>query len=414
MAQNKIDWSQFEVKGNESGNIDWSQFEVKDGKQDNDEAFPIPETTGLSGLGADLLSAAFRAKDFAQDIPNKLEKSGKYIEEHPGSSILHNAGQLAAGAADVGKSIVNAPHDLLKYFIKKHLAFDIPLGGKWHTSDLIPHIPEDTGIEKALGLEADPEKGDDLIRAIPEIAADVAGGVGLLKSGKKIFKAPDLKEAIRDTQKTVNAKLDKSGKVFDKIENTLDETGKNIVSIDKDLIEQAKSMLSKKFNNIVEKARGGDYKALRKLQAALGAKERKGLASDNLADVDLAENIGVVRNDINSAIQDHLEANGFDDLAKALKKNKSDYRDIKQTYFSTPQLAKVFGKSQKVPVKPKTLLSEESTEMKKFMTTHPEVEKALAKALKHENKMKVLGKIGAALGIGTAAEGAKRVISGKW
>ena len=100
-------------------------------------------------------------------------------------------------------------------------------------------------------------------------------------------------------------------------------------------------------------------------------------------------------------------------MAKLLNKARNDYKDIKQTYFSTPALAKVFGKSQKVPKNPKTLLTEESTEMKKFMDSHPEVKQVLAKALKHEGKMKALGKVGAASGIGTAAEGARRILGGK-
>src|SRR4051812_44562061 len=105
MAANKIDWSQYEIKGTGSGRTDWSQYEVKDnhGQESSDEGFPGPEATGLSGIGSDVLEAAFKAKDFVEDIPNKLEKSGQYIQEHPGSSILHNVGQLGAEGSDIAK-----------------------------------------------------------------------------------------------------------------------------------------------------------------------------------------------------------------------------------------------------------------------------------------------------------------------
>ncbi len=172
-----------------------------------------PERTGLLGVGSDIAHGLSGAAKFALDIPNKLEKSGQYIEEHPGSSILHNAGQLAAGAGELGKGLLNAPHDLLKYFIKKHLAVDIPIPGtKLHTSDLIPHLPEDMGIEKALGLEADKEKGDDLFRAIPEIAAGVTGGVGLAKGIKKLATAPSKERAFqRALESQINKAAEETG-----------------------------------------------------------------------------------------------------------------------------------------------------------------------------------------------------------
>ncbi len=285
--QDKIDWSQYEVKDNEP--IDWSQFEVEDVEEPR-------EHTGLLGVASDLAHGLGSASKFALDIPNKLEKSGKYIEAHPGTSILHNLGQLGAETADIGKSLVNAPYNLNQYLARKHLLPQV-LG---KLGKLIPHLPEDIGVESALGLQADVKKGDELIRAVPDLLT-VGGGVKALGKGlKKGFAAPDLHQAVRDTQKVVNESTAKAGKVFDKIEDTLSEHGKNIVPIDKDLITKAKSMLSSKFNKIITEASSGDYKALRKLQSALGAKERKGLASKNLADIDLAQEIGEIRNGINS------------------------------------------------------------------------------------------------------------------
>jgi hypothetical protein len=154
-----------------------------------------PESTGVLGVVGDIASGLDNAREsginFADDFPNKLEKLGGQLLEHPGKAHLRGIGQLAAETADIGKSIVNAPHDLLKYFLKKHLAVDIPIPGtNWKSSDLIPHIPEDTGVEKALGLQADKSKGDDAIRAIPEILAAGAGGVSIAKGIKKVVTAP--------------------------------------------------------------------------------------------------------------------------------------------------------------------------------------------------------------------------------
>ncbi len=419
--ESKIDWSQFEVKDNDHKSTDWSQYESEDNNEsklaatpfndrmpaESDEGIPIPETTGLSGIASDLFSSALSAKDFAQDIPNKVEDLGEELLQHPGTGSLRGLGQLGAGTADFAKDFVNSPYNLNQYLARKHLLPQV-LG---KLGKLIPHIPEDTGVEKTLGLE--PRKGDELLRALPQIAGAAKTGKSLYSAGKKLVTPPDLKKVLKETQSKVNTATKNSGKIFDQIEQTLDEHGKNIVPVDQDLIVQAKTMLSNKFNNIIEKAKGGEYKALRKLQSALGAKERKGLSSNNLGDIDQAENIGVVRNDINEAIQKHLENTGFKDLAKALEQNKKDYRNIKETYFSNPALAKVFGKSQKVPKNPMTLLTEDSVEMNKFMSAHPEVKQALSKALKHENKMKNLKKISAIIGAGTSAELTREALGGK-
>lgn len=359
---------------------------------------------GLAGDTIHMLGRALKnGVGFLGRAPGNIKEVGSELLEHPLSYPPHVAQQVLAGLGEGAKGIANIPHEIFDELADKKITPNWLRTGS---------IPEDTGVEKFLGLEPT-KKSDELLRALPALY----GGGKLVGAGinkvKPHFKAPDLQESIRTTQSKVNALTEKSGKIFDHIEDTLEKEGKNVISVDKDLIEKAKSMLSNKFNNIIEQAKTGDYKALRKLQSSLGAKERKGLASKNLGDIDQAENIGVVRDAINETIQKHLETNGFEDLAKALNKNRNDYAQIQKTYFSTPQLAKVFGKSQKVPKNPKTLLTEESVEMKRFMSNHPEVKEALTKALKHDKKMKRLKSVGSVLGIGTTAEVAREILGGK-
>ncbi len=411
--EDKIDWSQYEVKENQQPKVDWSQYETSNEAQQSpsdDEEFPIPEATGLSGVGADLLSAALSAKDFAQDIPNKLEKSGKYIEENPGGSILHNAGQMLAETGDIGKGFINAPYNLNQYLARKHLLPQV-LG---KLGKLIPHLPEDMGIEKGLGLEADKDKGDEIFRAIPDLAAAAFGGKKGFGEAKKVLKAPDLHQTIRDTQSKVNAATDASGKIFDTVEKEVGARGVSEIPIGEEVLKNAETYLANTPANkaLIERAKTGDYQALRDLQADLRVKGEKALSSQLAAENKMGEEILSTRDQINKSIQQHLEDTGHKDLADQLNQARKDYGEIKQTYFSTPALAKVFGKSQRVPKNPMTLLTEESTEMNKFMSAHPEVKAALSKALKHGKRMKTLGKIGAGLGIGTAAEGARRVLGG--
>lgn len=358
---------------------------------------------GLAGDTIHMLGRALKGGvGFLGRAPGNLKEIGSELIEHPLSYPPHVAQQVLAGLGEGAKGLANIPHEIFDELADRKITPNWLRTGS---------IPEDTGVEKFLGLEPT-KKSDELLRALPALY----GGGKLIGAGinkaKPHFKAPDLQESIRNVQSKVTAATEKSGKIFDHIEHTLEKADKNIIDVDKELIDKAKSMLSNKFNNIIDKAKTGDYKALRKLQASLGAKERKGLASKNLGDIDQAENIGVVRDEINRTIQQHLEDNGFEDLAKALNKNRGDYAEIQKTYFSTPQLAKVFGKSQKVPKNPKTLLTEESAEMKKFMAAHPEVKEALAKALNHEKKMNRIKSVGSILGIGTTAEVAREVLGG--
>lgn len=184
-----------------------------------DKAEP-KESTGISGLASDAMSLGENLLsggiNFANDIPQMTEDLGKDLLERPGKGALEGLGQFAAETADLGKSIVNTPHDLLKYFIKKHLAFDVPIPGtKLHTSDLIPHIPEDTGLEKALNLE--PKKEFRAVRAVPDAVAlssalksiGTKTYKGLTKTGKDVVETRRLEDAISNAEKKKGLSADR-------------------------------------------------------------------------------------------------------------------------------------------------------------------------------------------------------------
>jgi len=383
-----------------------------------DEDLYPGEEPGVFGAYHDIQdmlgNALDRGGDFLDQVPENLSRIKEDISKNGIRGVGHVLGQLHAGNANLAKALVNTPHDFLKYMLRKNLAVDIPIPGtKWHTSDLVPHIPEDTGVEKALGLEADPERGDELTRAIPAIAGGIQGAKSLFSAGRKFLKAPDLKQAIRDTQAKVNAADSRTGKVFDRIESEVGKRGIGKVTLDPEVIEKAEGLLtgSKANKALIAKAKTGDYVALRKLQSDLRVKAEKALSSDLKAENDIGELMDETRQDINQGIAKHLKNTGHEDLANALKQARNEYRDIKQTYFSSPALSKVFGESQVVPKNPMTLLTEESTQMKKFMAKHPEVEAKLKKALSHKQKMKILGKVAQYAVGGATAGGTYKALS---
>ena len=417
---NEIDWSNYKVKDDDaSGNIDWSQYAAQN-IDESEERFAPEEKTGLLNASSNLISvgsdmiqglagALKKGNQFINDAPENLEKSRQYERENPVGSFFHNVGQVGAEAADIGKEIINAPYNLNQYLARKHLLPEI-IGkiGKY----TIPRIPE--GAEKALGLEADPGKGDSLVRALTDAAALGQGSIKGKKVGSqfKEFVNPDLKKSIKQTQNKVNEASSKTGKIFDAVEKEVGEKGLSKIPIDMDIIDQAQNYLARTNANkkLIERAHTGDYKALRQLQADLRVKGEKALSSQLAAENTMGEEILAAREEINTAIQSHLENTGYKDLANKLNNARGNYADIQKTYFSTPQLAKVFGKSQKVPKNPATLLAEDSVEMNRFMKAHPEIEKALKKSLKYNTKKKIakgLGKVGA---ISIGVEEANRLL----
>ena len=179
------------------------------------------ERTGFTGIASDVLhglgNALKSGKGFIKDVPQMTEDLGEELLEHPGTGQIRGLGQIGAGIADIGKSVFNAPHDLAEYLSKKEIPLvsaaentKVPFTDNWKLKDLIPHLPEDTGVEKALGLT--PKKGDRLLRAIPDIATTVAGGAGLVKGVKKLATKPSKEKMFqRALEKRIEESAGKAG-----------------------------------------------------------------------------------------------------------------------------------------------------------------------------------------------------------
>lgn len=181
-----------------------------------------PERTGVLGVVGDVASGLGNAVKggikFAADSPQMLEDLGGELLEHPGTGQLRGLAEIGAEAADIGKGIVNAPYNLNQYLARKHLLPQVlgKLGKK-----LLPHIPEDTGLEKALGLEA--RKGDKLLRGLTEGASIVAGGAPLAKGIKKLATAPSKEKLFQRALETrVGEAAEKAGVSQDALKSLQD------------------------------------------------------------------------------------------------------------------------------------------------------------------------------------------------
>lgn len=219
---------QFHKKGKHLGVFDNPDQATKYAKQlhkDQEQQYmgEPKERTGFTGIASDVLhglgNALKSGKGFIKDFPQMTQDLGQELLENPGTGQIRGIGQLGAGIADIGKSIINAPHDLNQYLGKKELLPKALV----KAGEYIPHLPEDTGLEKTLGLE--PKEGDRLLRALPDIAAVVGGGTGLAKVGKNIASAPSkkalFKKALEDNIANAEKDLNLSKGDLDALKDSL-------------------------------------------------------------------------------------------------------------------------------------------------------------------------------------------------
>lgn len=376
-----------------------SDFAEWDKEQPTTMAKESPKKTmdtekGVRGLMRDAMSMLSGALtggiNFASELPDQSEKSLEQIQSNPARAGLN----VLSGAGSLARDFYNTPYDVSQYFNKKEIL--APKGESKFKKALqvasellLPHIQEDLGFEKAVGLDKE-QPGDKLLKILPSALTIAGSAKSLVKSVAK----PDMVRLTKNIQKQVNTADRQAGATFDRISEELKNTGQDKVPILDSIIDNAKRYFPKHDEDIkalFEKARSGDYDALRTVQADLRTSGNESLKSDLNAERNKGRNMNALSKSINNEIIEHLKSIDRLDLAKDLTNARNTYRDLQETYFSTPELARVFGESQKVPKNPATLFTTDSTEVNRLKALHPEINKALAQALRNK-KSKSVGK----------------------
>jgi hypothetical protein len=165
-----------------------------------------PETMGWQGVKEDafnlLRNSLKGVVGFGRRYPSEVKEFWSEMAKHPIDQTLHTAGQLAAGIVGGTRDTLNLTHRFFDELADKGVTPNYLRTGS---------LPEDTGLEKFLGLQPT-KKSDELVRAAPAIY-----GVGkLVKEGVnkvgKVINSPS-KEVM--FQRALQEEIDKATKAHD-------------------------------------------------------------------------------------------------------------------------------------------------------------------------------------------------------
>jgi len=165
-----------------------------------------PETMGWKGVkedAIDLLRNSLKgAVGFGRRYPHNVKDFWSEMFKHPIDESLHAIGQLGSSVVGGTRDLANVPHKIFDELADKGITPNWLRTGS---------LPEDTGLEKFLGVEPTKDS-DELIRAVPAIY----GGGKLLGAGAKkvgkVINRPS-KEAL--FQRALQAEIDKAAKTHD-------------------------------------------------------------------------------------------------------------------------------------------------------------------------------------------------------
>jgi len=198
--------------------------------------------------------------------------------------------------------------------------------------------------------------------------------------------------------------LDKeASQLYSTVENEAEKRGINTIPIPNKLIKEANEYLPKTTasKKLIDSAKTGDYKSLRKLQSDLRHRGELLKGSDLGADRDRGEEILDLRNKINKEIGDTFEVFGHHDLKADLTKANDLYKKLKEVYYSRPAIANMVKKGlRKVPKNVNEVVTEISKPMEKIRKLHPELEEEIRLTNEKEKILKSLKKVGAPVGYG--------------
>jgi hypothetical protein len=372
-------------------------------------------------------------KDLFEDMPEHSESEKGFLRNAVDYEKALGLG-LAQGAGDTLASIGNWPSELIKHFTGKQL-YQIPhpslqqyypqgnVGSVGSTvGETVGSLAAPGGIAfKALKIFNNP-----LAKALAggvaggltgaatdeedRLGSGIAGatlGAGLPlaaasgKLAKNIITGFTPRKAADILQKKYNASSQLLSKGFNEIGKEATSSRISKIPLNKKIFDEISNAVggSETFENLLNKAKSGEYKELRDLQSELWTRGNKALKSPLISEQNQGEKLHQLRDKINQTIASHFVYEGKPELAEKLYENMAGYKKLKDTYNTHPTISKVVGNQQKVPKNLVGTLYEDSAIMKKIMADNPELSNKL-KSHTIRNKIGKAIKLSAIGGLG--------------
>lgn len=157
-----------------------------------------PDWRGLAGDTIRMLGNALKGGiGLVRSAPKNLKEIGSELIDHPLSYPPHVAQQVLAGLVGGTRDVANLPHKFFDELADRHITPNWLRTGS---------IPEDTGLEKAVGFQPT-KKSDELLRALPALYGGGKLVTPVVKKAKKVATAPS-KEAL--FQRALNARIEEA------------------------------------------------------------------------------------------------------------------------------------------------------------------------------------------------------------
>lgn len=292
-------------------------------------------------------------------------------------------------------------------------ALSIPMiaKGLTHAQNMLNKSPFASKVAGNALLGASYSPDNPLVGGIAGAAAPLAGKVieKVATVIKNAFNKTTPKEVATSIQSAHDSLKKYAVNLFDTVEREATARGVNNVNISKDLITELLQYLPKTraSKKLIEKAKTGDYSALRKAQTELWQRGTSRKASDIPSSQDEGEEMFDLRDKINESISNHFKKTGNEYLSDLLNYGRNVYKNLKETYYSHPTISKLVHEStRKVPKNIVNVLSEDSVPMERVRNSNPLIAKNLEAIKNKQNslkKLKYLGGIGGVAGTAIAA-----------
>lgn len=326
---------------------------------------------GLQKAYAGLTGGEFKASEPSQEYGSGL---GRGIGEMLGQGTVAAPAAIAGGliggpvGAYLGGSLgaaATTPGGLPERGIAAAETLAVPVGGKLigGAAKQITKLPKQF---KSLFTKAEPEKALDLALARHDSLNETAS---------------DLFNWSRGQMKERGFSPKPSTEVMGKVERFLADTPDDEI--------------------LFEKAKSGDPDAVHKLQSWLWKKGNKAANSED----DIVSNRGremlSLRHQLNDSVQSQASQAGHNDIVHAYKQGQKLYKELKDTYYKYKKIANVFDPElRKIPKDVTSHFNENSTPMKNFFKSHPELEEEVSKSADRVKAIKDLQKNTSLIGTG--------------